>query len=189
MYPAPAIKQGLYEASTTRRHILGSVQSFDTDLGVVEAVYVQNNNAASIAIGHAVAAAAVVSVANAFVVDTAALANVSAARAPGMVYGVLCASMQGTATSLGGGGYAWAACRGPITCGQFAASYVSNVFSFVTVNSAAQLELVATSQGSVVSVLGPAAIIGQIGATASTISRASAGTGGSAGSFVTLLWR
>lgn len=189
MYPAAAAGQGLYEASTERKHPLGIRQSFNTDRGVVEAIYVHNNNAASIAVGHAVAPGAVVSISDPYAVDTAALNNVSAARAPGMVYGVICASMQGTATSLGGEGYAWCAFRGPITNAHFAASYASNVYSFATVNSLAQLALVATSQGSVVSVLGPSAIIGAIGATASTISRASAGTAGSAGSYVNLLWR
>jgi hypothetical protein len=185
-YPVTVAAQGLYEVSTVQRHELGTTHVFDTTLGPVWARYVKNNNAAAILEGYAVAQAAVLTD-SPYAVNT--FANVSFARAPGMVAGVMCASMQGTATSLGGGGYAWCAYQGPITNAHFAASYDSNVFSYVTVNSASLLAVVATSQGSVVSVLGPSAIIGQLGATASTITRASAGTGGSAGSYLFLLWK
>jgi hypothetical protein len=186
MYPAAA-GQGLYEASTTRKAVLGSMMSFDTDHGVVEAIYVSNNNAASIAAGLAVGEAYDVD-GGAYGVDTAALNNVSAARARGVVQGVLCAWVQGTATSLGGAGYAWAAYKGPITNAWLAASVVSNATSHVTVNSLGQLALQATSQGSVVSILGPDAIIGILGASDSTVSRAS-GTSGVAALYVQLLWR
>jgi hypothetical protein len=185
MYPA-APGQDLYAASTVQQYALGTMAQFNTAHGVVEACYVKNLNAASIAAGMAVGESYDVD-GGAYGVDTAALNNVSAARAPGIVQGVICASMQGTATSLGGGGYAWAARRGPITNAWLAASVVSNASSLVTVNSLAQLALAATSQGSVVSILGPM-VIGVLGATDSTISRAS-GTSGVAGMYVQLLWR
>jgi hypothetical protein len=102
LYPA-AVRQGLYEASTTKHHKPGTVNQFDTDLGIVEAVYVTNAIAGSIASGtpvHLTSTDYGVATAG-HVVSTGALP----------VVGVLCASLA--ASSDGGG--AWAAYRGRVT--------------------------------------------------------------------------
>jgi hypothetical protein len=177
-YPAAAAGQGLYEASLTQKAELGAVHAFEGTYGPVWAQYVKNNNAASIAAGFPVGLAWDVD-ADPWAVDTAAVAN---SLGP-VLGGVICASMQGTATSLGGGGYGWMAFRGPITNLQLAASLDSNVVSYVTVNASA-LGALLGSAGTMGSAAHYARIIGIVGATASNISRAS--NAGASGSFVNL---
>lgn len=168
-FPAEVPVQDLYEASTTQKHNLGSVARFNTDEGIVEARYVRWNNSASIAAGF-VACHAFDNDAGPWVVDTAPLAAAAAFRA--QVVGVLCASMQGTATSNGATGYGWAAFYGPVTNAALAENVASNALLYVTANSAARLASIATTM---VTSNGQqdAAVMGRYGATASTISRAS----------------
>ncbi len=178
LYPVPAPGQGLYTASQTQVHELGAVAVFQGDHGPVWAQYVKNNNAASIAAGFPVGLALDVD-ADPWSVDTAAIANSLGVG----IQGVVCASMQGTATSLSGVGYAWMAFRGPVTNLQLAASLDSNVVSQVTVNASA-LGVLQASTAAAGSAQAWGRAIGIVGATASNITRAS--TSGASGSYVNL---
>ena len=188
-YPVEVPAQGLYEASTTQRHALGDLGKFQVTLGGAKynvlAKYVANNNAASIAQGFAVGHP-FDNDAKPYAVDTAVYANVSAIRGGGAGVGIICASMEGTATSLGGGGYAWAAFEGPVTAAALAENVAANALLYVSINSAARLASIVTSTATA-SVALPN-MVGRYGATASTISRAS--TTNVAGHFVMLFgWR
>ena len=55
MYPVQVPAHGLYEVGgTTRRHPLGSIAYFETDHGLVKAMYCRNTGAASVAAGEIV---------------------------------------------------------------------------------------------------------------------------------------
>jgi hypothetical protein len=177
-YPAAAAGQGLYEASTTKKAELGQVAVFEGEHGPVWAEYVQNNNNGSIAAGFPVGYAIDID-APRYAVDSAAVAN-SLGFA---IAGVVCASMQGTATSNAATGYAWMAFRGAITNLQLAASLAGNVVSLISVNASA-LGVLVGSAGTMASAAHYARVIGIVGATGTAVTRAS--TSGASGSFVHL---
>lgn len=135
MYPAPSVSQGLYESSATRKMPLGYRHAHFTDQGIVEAVYVSNGNAASVAAGmvqgHGLVYGAV---------DTAVLANTGAIDP--RVAGINCASFPI-------GGFGWVAYRGPVTVMSLAASATSGAFNNVIYTAATNglLGTVATTIG------------------------------------------
>ena len=184
IYPPAVTGQDLYEASTTPKANLGTIAQFNTTDGVVTARYVQWGNNASIAAGFVAAYMLDIDV-GAYVVDTAPLAGANAHGSP--IAGVLCASMQGTATSNAGTGYGWCAFLGPVTNAQLAATLDSNVVSYVSVNSAAKLGLIASSSSATSAAGADHHIIGRVGATASNITRAS--NSGASGAYVVLFWK
>jgi len=91
LYPITATAQGLYEASTTRKHVLGTIAAFNEAEGVVYARYMSNALAASIPAGLVVNQG---SVAGGFHTD--AVADVGNHV---NILGVVCASCASTAGS------------------------------------------------------------------------------------------
>jgi hypothetical protein len=180
-YPVEVPRQGLYEASTTQLHPLGTVCAFNEDIGNgvkhrVYARYMGANNAS-------IPAGQVVAYANngtdsPYYCDTAPVANVSLHGQ--LVAGINCASMQASGTR----GYGWVAFQGPITAASLGESIASNVTSqhLVAISSAGVLRTVVTNP--VTSAADDhSLLIGRLGFTASTLSRSLAPV---AGAYVTL---
>ncbi len=137
LYPIPAVgPQGLYDASATSlTHRPGTRAQFDQTEGIVDAVYVSNSVATSLAAGTPVVLGN-----GKYGVATADLAGAYGAHA---IIGVLCASLG--VSSAGGG--AWAAYRGPCTAIKVVATQASTINGFImTAHSAGgSMETVASS--------------------------------------------
>jgi hypothetical protein len=160
MYPAPVTAQGLYAASATEQvHPTGTRAQFDETEGIVDAVYVSNSLATSLAAG-----TPVYTVNGKYGVGTA---NIDDAAGAYRICGVLAASIG--VSSAGGG--AWAAYRGPCTAIKIVATEASSDVNgkLVTAHSAGgSMQTAATTAASnVAQVWGR--ILGIVGGATSTI--------------------
>lgn len=136
LYPAPITPQGLYEASTTQQIPTGTRAQFDRDEGVVDAVYVSNSVATSLAAG-----TPVYTVNGKYGVGTA---NIDHASGAYKIAGVLCASLAASSDNTGG---VWAAYRGPCTAIKIVATQASTINgAIVTAHSAGgSIQTIATT--------------------------------------------
>jgi hypothetical protein len=178
LYPIEVANQELYTSSTTKKHRIGTRAIFDTVNGPVEAVYVRNANAGTLAAGLVVHHSATPWVCN----TTLYAATNDTIGTVGMV-GVLCASLPGSATEA----YAWAAVRGPITAMNVAATVASSDHNGVLY----RINLGTANLATVVSTLATGGeiprvnIVGLGGGATTTI----ATSGGAGPAFVNVFWR
>lgn len=179
LYPIEVPAQELYSSDTTRNHRLGTRAIFSTDNGPVEAVYVKNATTDSLGVGLCVHHSA-----TPWAVDTSLFGATNNAMGTLGLVGVLCASLPGSATES----YAWAACRGPITSINVAATSASSnhnggiyAINAGTANAVAVAATLATGNAEITRVH----VLGIGGGATTTI----ATTGGAGPAFINLNWR
>lgn len=178
-YPIEVTAQDLYENSTTQKHEIGTRGIFKTDNGLVEAVYVRNASSATLVRGFAVHHGA-----TPWNVNTTHYGNTNATMGTLGLVGVLCQSLPGSATAA----FAWAACRGPITALNVAATVASGNHNGVlyginagTGNLVSLVSTLATGNAEITRGM----ILGLGGGATSTI----ATSGGAGPAYVNLAWR
>lgn len=179
LYPAPATAQPLYETSNIRRHDLGNICQFQTPNGAVEAVYVRNNNAGSIAAGLCVAWGAT----GFGYADTAPLAT--AAPADQMIIGGLAASLAASSD----GGYGWVIRRGPQTNVFHAATLASSAGARALVHSSNAALSTSVSTVAVTSTSNPVVPLLALMRPNSAFSTSGTGAAAGVGVIVDWLWR
>jgi len=167
IYPIPAVgPQGLYDASNTRYHKLGTIAQFETDDGLVTAMYCRNAYTTSLSAGLPVG----IDAGGIGYVHTARLANASFIQ--NLCLGGLAASMANSAS----GGYAWVILAGPQTN-----AFIANA---ITALSAAERPLGVNSSAQLITPAASNNPVAYLGITTATMA---SGTGH--GNVVHWLWR
>lgn len=146
-YPTPAAGQGLYEVSSTRKAKLGTVATFQTDDGIVEARYMQNQAGATLPAGGLVS------------YEPTGQGKIGGAFATNTPMNFLAGGLAASMAS-GTNQYGWVIYKGPQTNVSASASTASSAGQRVVFAKAADIAVAAATYASTTAGYGQISVVG-----------------------------